>query len=618
MSPTTTCPRCTATLEPGARTCPGCGFDVAWDQQGVTTAAMPELPQLPQPIELLRQATVGEYEILAELGSGGMATVFLGHDLTLGRKVAIKWMSPSLLHGPGLVERFKREARTAGALSHPHIIPIYAVKEEAAALYFVMKYVPGRPLDSIIRELGALPLPMIRSILSEVGAAIDYAHRQGVIHRDVKPSNIMIDEEGFAVITDFGIAKAIDAEGLTQTGTTVGTPSFLSPEACTGKPVTAAADQYALGVVAYQLLTGQLPFTGASGMAIMYAHVHAAPRPPAELRPDCPTEASAAVLKMLAKEPDQRWPSVKDAVAALAAALPPADDAVRLEIGGLAKRRDEPGSLPTHATPASPIVASRRTAPSEPSDSAPRPAGGVSRLWIATTAAALLVAIWFALSSHQQPATADSRAATSAPVSQPDDSLYVAAHAAASFARQRAVAGGVGSRELATGDSLQRLGDSLAALGHKANAAVLLTNAASLWSAAEHAAAGGQAVPIVSKPAAPKPPLNDSETVAKFYDDLAHAIAARQLGEVQRLRSNMTASEERNWRGLFDDQDVTRIEASFTVLKITRQEETAYASIASTLNLTRKGKLEQKMKRQNVTLTLGPEGWREIRAEDVK
>ena len=134
-----------------------------------------------------------------------------------------------------MIERFKREARTAAGLNHPHIIPIYSVRESQQLLFFVMKYISGRPLDAILRDVGALPFPMARSILADVGSALDFAHRQGVVHRDVKPGNIMIDEEGFAVITDFGIARAMEGESLTRSGTTVGTPSYLSPEACSGE-----------------------------------------------------------------------------------------------------------------------------------------------------------------------------------------------------------------------------------------------------------------------------------------------------------------------------------------------------------------------------------------------
>src|SRR5207247_5475005 len=211
-------------------------------------------------LDALRQATLGAYEILAELGHGGMASVYLAHDLALDRKVAIKVLAPALLlMGEGMVERFKREARTAAALSHPHIIPIYAVKEDEHVLYFVMKHVPGRALDAVIHDVGPLPIVMVQTILAHVADALGYAHRHGVIHRDIKSANIMLDEDGWAVM-DFGIAKVVQAEGLTMTGVTVGTPTYMSPEQCATRDVTGASDQYSLGVVAYEMLTGRLPF----------------------------------------------------------------------------------------------------------------------------------------------------------------------------------------------------------------------------------------------------------------------------------------------------------------------------------------------------------------------
>src|SRR5207244_4320085 len=277
-------------------------------------------------------------EVLAELGRGGMATVYLAHDLALDRKVAIKVLAPALLlMGEGMVERFKREARTAAALSHPHIIPIYAVKESEHVLYFVMKYVQGRALDTVIRDVGTLPIPMVQTILAQVGDALGYAHRHGVIHRDIKSANIMLDEDGRAVVTDFGIAKVVQAEGLTMTGVTVGTPTYMSPEQCATRDVTGASDQYSLGVVAYEMLTGRLPFLGESTMAVMYAHFNERPRPVAELRPDCPPNLSAGVMRMLEKDPARRWPSMDDIVAVCGRPSLRHDDPVRGEMITLAK-----------------------------------------------------------------------------------------------------------------------------------------------------------------------------------------------------------------------------------------------------------------------------------------
>src|SRR3989440_297833 len=280
----TYCARCGTSLAPGAYFCLRCGTSVPLTTGGAGAAVAPPVRR-PLPaqhnaqLDALRKATLGEYEVLAELGRGGMATVYLAHDLALDRKVAIKVLAPALLlMGEGMVERFKREARTAAALSHPHIIPIYAVKESEHVLYFVMKYVQGRALDTVIRDVGTLPIPMVQTILAQVGDALGYAHRHGVIHRDIKSANIMLAEDGRAVVTDFGIAKVVQAEGLTMTGVTVGTPTYMSPEQCATRDVTGASDQYSLGVVAYEMLTGRLPFLGESTMAVMYAHFNERPR----------------------------------------------------------------------------------------------------------------------------------------------------------------------------------------------------------------------------------------------------------------------------------------------------------------------------------------------------
>jgi len=287
-------------------------------------------------LDAVRQATLGEYEILGELGRGGMATVYLAHDIALDRRVAIKVMAPALLSGEGMAERFKREARTAASLSHPNIIPIYAVRDTEHALYFVMKLIEGRPLDSIIHEIGPLPIPMAQAILHQVGAALGYAHKHGVVHRDVKAANVMVDSGGWAVVTDFGIAKVAEAHGLTVTGATVGTPSYMSPEQCDAKELTGASDQYSLGIVAYEMLTGRLPFTAVSVMAIMYAHFNEPPPPITGIRPDVPAGLAAAVMRMLEKDPAKRWPSMEAAVAAIGGAPLAPGDPVHVQLVTLA------------------------------------------------------------------------------------------------------------------------------------------------------------------------------------------------------------------------------------------------------------------------------------------
>ena len=365
---TTNCPHCGQPMQAGARFCASCGSDISGQQTAFATAKLEKIEARPPQassrdagvIDALRRATIGEYEIMGLLGRGGMATVYLAHDIALDRKVAIKVMSPHLLQGEGMAERFKREARTAGSLSHPHIIPIYAVKEAGDLLFFVMKFVEGRPLDSIIHEVGPLPFPMVQTIMQQVGSALGSAHRRGIIHRDIKPANIMVDVDGWAVVTDFGIAKVADKQGLTMTGATVGTPSYMSPEQCAAtKELGPASDQYSLGVVAYEMLSGRLPFGQESVMAIMYAHFNEPPPPITTARADCPPAIAAAVMKMLEKDPANRWPTVEAAVASFGAAPLAPDDPVRTQLMTLAMKGGASQMLAGLSTPQSPTPLGR-------------------------------------------------------------------------------------------------------------------------------------------------------------------------------------------------------------------------------------------------------------------
>ena len=288
-----------------------------------------------------------------------MAVVYLAHDLALDRKVAIKVMSPELrLMGEQVVERFNREARTAAKLSHPSIIPIYAVRQAQDLTYFVMKFIQGRSLESVMREEQHLPTDVAQTILSQVGSALDYADRNGVIHRDVKPGNVMLDEEGWAVVTDFGIAKAVEAEGLTMTGAAIGTPSYMSPEQCSGIDITGAADQYSLGVVAYEMLSGKLPFEGESAMTVMYRHTHEPPPPISSVWPECPPDLADAVMRMLEKKPENRWPSVEAAVEAIAAIRSVNESAVRTQMITMVKRASNQSLLAQFQTPRTPMPSS--------------------------------------------------------------------------------------------------------------------------------------------------------------------------------------------------------------------------------------------------------------------
>jgi eukaryotic-like serine/threonine-protein kinase len=312
-------------------------------------------------LPLIQEATAGEYEILGELGRGGMAAVYLARDVSLNRKVAIKTMLPELIGRQQMVQRFKREAQMAAGLSHPHIVQIHSVRQTNRIVYFVMKFIEGRGLDSIIGEHGALDVDMTRLILQQAASALTFAHHRGVIHRDVKPANIMIDENGWAVMTDFGIAKLDDGQNLTATGTAVGTPHYMAPEQFHNKPVTAAADQYSLGVVAYEMLTGKKPFDGASLAEIITAHLFTAPPDIDLTRADLPPGMSDTIERMLAKEPDARFPDLESAIAALGPPNPAQVDVARGKLMSYARSSTE--RKPRLSVPMSPLPATRPSAP---------------------------------------------------------------------------------------------------------------------------------------------------------------------------------------------------------------------------------------------------------------
>lgn len=265
---------------------------------------------------LLREDTKGEFEIGKMLGRGGMAVVYLATEVHLSRKVAIKVLPPELTFGHG-VERFKREAKTAAALDHPNIIPIYRISSGGKLFWYAMKFLEGRALDELLKERDHFGLEETIDILAKVADALDYGHEHGVIHRDIKPANVMLDHRGRVVVTDFGIAKALTEGTLTASGSVIGTPYFMSPEQGMGKPVTGAADQYSVGVMAYRMLSGQLPFEGDSAIDILHKHCMMPPQPLETVAPSLPRHVYLAVHKTMEKDPDRRFRTVTDFVEAL-------------------------------------------------------------------------------------------------------------------------------------------------------------------------------------------------------------------------------------------------------------------------------------------------------------
>jgi beta-lactam-binding protein with PASTA domain/predicted Ser/Thr protein kinase len=258
----------------------------------------------------------GRYRVISRLGSGGMADVYLAQDQLLGRDVAVKVLHHHFAEDQEFVERFRREASSAAALSHPNIVAIFDRGEWNGTYYIAMEYVAGRTLKTIVREHGALDPATAIEIVVQILRAARFAHRRGVIHRDLKPHNVILDEEGRARVTDFGIARA-GASDMTLTGSIMGTAQYLSPEQAQGLAVTGASDLYSIGVILYELLTGVVPFEGETAVAIAFKQVSAEPAPPSTLNPAIPPSLDAIVLRALAKDPAERYADADELIAAL-------------------------------------------------------------------------------------------------------------------------------------------------------------------------------------------------------------------------------------------------------------------------------------------------------------
>jgi beta-lactam-binding protein with PASTA domain len=328
----------------------------------------------------------GRYEVLSRIGTGGMADVYLARDQLLGRQVAVKLLHHRFAEDQEFVERFRREASSAASLSHPNVVAIFDRGEWDGTYYIAMEYLPGRPLKAVVRERSPLDPVSAIDIVAQILHAARFAHSRGVIHRDLKPHNVILDEEGRAKVTDFGIARA-GVSDMTLTGSIMGTAQYLSPEQAQGQAVSAASDLYAVGIVLYELLTGAVPFDGETAVTIALKQVSATPPPPSAMNAAVPPELDAVVLRALAKNPAERFADADEFLAAL--------EYVRQLLSGEGGQSGGAGNGPLPATAL--LMAPARELAEEPDEAAASRrrwwwwAAGAALLALAVAAALLLL-----------------------------------------------------------------------------------------------------------------------------------------------------------------------------------------------------------------------------------
>ena len=297
----TQCAHCRQPLADAQAFCSHCGASVnRRDTAGDSLADRP-------------QALLGSDVIVeSEIGRGAMGVVFAGFDVALQRRVAIKTLLPSAEGESDVAARFIREARVAAALEHPHVVGIYSVRQADGIRAIVMRRVEGRSLHAVIEEGPRLPVPVTAIILAQVASALQHAHARGIVHRDIKPANVLLDNDGNAVVTDFGIARKLDSTRITEEGHIVGTIAYLSPEVGSGRDATPLSDQYSLGVMGFEMLAGRRPFLG-TGADLLRQHVYGERPSLAALRPDLPDAVASCVQRMLSRDPAHRWQNLSGA-----------------------------------------------------------------------------------------------------------------------------------------------------------------------------------------------------------------------------------------------------------------------------------------------------------------
>jgi serine/threonine protein kinase len=360
------CGNCGTGLPDGAAFCANCGTSMSPDVGvPVATAVREPAPGVP-PIDMtpssdsqllaMVKAELGkDYRIDKELGRGGMAVVYKGVEMALERTVAIKVVPPDSANVGQAAERFKREAKLAASLDHPNIIPVYRVGQAGPLHYMAMKFVEGRAVDAILESQGALPLPVCIAILRASASGLAFAHERKIVHRDIKPANILVDKDGRVMVSDFGIARALEEVSMTASGMMIGTPYYMSPEQCGGQKVSPQSDQYSLGVMGFQLITGEVPFMADSMVGVIQHHYMTPVPDILTVRSEVPKELLDIVYCALNKDPKDRFATTRDMAVALENL--PMTDAEREEADRVLKQLSSGEAIPKVRTGTLPPLA---------------------------------------------------------------------------------------------------------------------------------------------------------------------------------------------------------------------------------------------------------------------
>jgi serine/threonine-protein kinase len=369
------CVRCGTELPAGSKFCANCGLEVT--DPGLATVHIATAEEQDAVLVQLRKDLGNDYEIERELGRGGMAVVYKAFERELQRPVALKVLPPGT--GGQMAERFRREARMAAQLGHPNIIPVYRVGQAAGTYFFAMKFVEGRALDAIIEQQGALPIPVILAVLRGAVAGLAFAHERNIVHRDIKGANVLIERDGHVLLSDLGIARAAEDKTLTATGSVIGTPHFMSPEQCSGHKVGPQGDQYSMGVLAFQMLTGSVPFDSDTLMGILQHHFFTPVPDVAAVRADVPPKLIEVVRRAMEKEAAQRFPTTREMLKAIEAV--PFTDEDRGQAEELLRQLAQGSPVPKIRTGSLPPLADTRVAglrtavAAAPTVTAARPSG---------------------------------------------------------------------------------------------------------------------------------------------------------------------------------------------------------------------------------------------------